>query len=94
MFKRNKALANLDRSAAAAVAEMRRPNDFISGKISADQAALVGYQFVSSLQSNSRSFKRLLKALRQQEGFDQAFEQSYGISPKEFFGRAAEGKNW
>ncbi len=94
MFKRNKALVNLDRSAASAVAQMKKPDDFISGKISADQAALVGYQFVSSLQSNSRSFKRLLKALREKEGFDQAFEQSYGISPKEFFGKAADNKKW
>ena len=92
MFKRNKALANLDQNAVAAVSQMKKPDDFISGKISADQAALVGYQFVSSLQSNSRSFKRLLKALREQEGFDQAFEQSYGISPKEFFGKAATNK--
>lgn len=89
LFKRNKALSNLDQSAVAAVSQMKKPDDFISGKISADQAALVGYQFVSSLQSNSRSFKRLLNALRKQEGFDQAFEQSYGISPKEFFGKAA-----
>ncbi len=94
MFKRNKALANLDQSADAAVSQMQKPDDFIRGRISADQAALVGYQFVSSLQSNSRSFKRLLKALRQQEGFDQAFEQSYGISPKEFFGKAAGNKKW
>ena len=92
MFKRNKALENLDQSAFAAASQMEKPDDFISGKISADQAALVGYQFVSSLQSNSRSFKRLLKALRAREGFDQAFEQSYGISPKEFFGKAANNK--
>ncbi len=88
MFKRNKALANLDQNAVAAVSQMKQPDDFISGKISADQAALVGYQFVSSLQSDSRSFKQLVKALREKEGFDQAFEQSYGISPKEFFGKA------
>lgn len=91
MFKRNKALANLDQSAVAAVSQMTKPDDFISGRISADQAALVGYQFVSTLQSNSRSFKRLLKALRQKEGFDQAFEQSYGVSPKEFFGKRKAG---
>ena len=88
MFKRNKALANLDQSALQAVSQMDKPDDFVSGKISTDQAALVGYQFVSSLQSNSRSFKGLLNALRKQKGFDQAFKQSYGISPKEFFGKA------
>ena len=94
MFKRNKALANLDRGAAAAVATMRKPDDFITGKMAADQAALVGFQFVSALQSNSRSFKRLLKLLREQKGFDQAFEECYGIAPKEFFGKAAGNKKW
>ena len=94
MFRRNKALENLNQGASAAVSNMAKPDDFITGKISTDQAALVGYKFVSSLQSNSRSFKKLLKALREKEGFDQAFESSYGISPREFFGKAAGNKKW
>jgi hypothetical protein len=89
MFKRDKTLIDLDSIAMASAAKMRKPDDFITGKISADQAALVGYAAVRSLQSNSRSFKRLLKAVRAKEGFDQAFKQSFGLPPREFFARAA-----
>ncbi len=94
MFRRHKALATLDQNATAAAASMKQPDDFITGKLAADQAALAGYQFVSSLQSNKRSFKRLLKDLRSQKGFDASFKDAYGASPREFFGAAASGKKW
>lgn len=92
MFRRDKRLADLERDADAALAAMKKPDDFITGGMSADHAALVGYRFVKNLQGNSKAFKKLTKSLRQNVSFDVAFNDSYGITPKGFFGKNKKSK--
>ena len=96
MYRRNPRIEALNQEAAAAVASMKKPDDFITGAMAADKAGFVGYQFVKILQTDSRAFKQLTKDLRDEKNFDAAFEKSFGITPKEFFGNRGKkrGKSW
>ena len=96
MYRRDKRIEALDQEAAAAAASMKKSDDFVTGAMAADKAGYVGYEFVKVLQSDSRAFKQLTKDLREKINFDQAFKGSYGITPKEFFGKRGKkgGKSW
>lgn len=85
MFRRNPLVRQWQSESVAAMASMKKPDDFLGNNMAADQAALVGYRFVEMLQRKSRQFKILLKNLREGGNFELAFYDSYGITPEEFF---------
>ncbi len=85
-FPRDDEVKDWDSQAAAVIAEMQQPDDFLDGKLVEHQAALVAYVFVKQLRLDSSRFTKLFKLLRQETPFDQAFNFAYGATPKEMFG--------
>ncbi len=70
-----------------AALNMEKPNDFISGRLREDQAALVGYFFVKRLrQSDTGRFEKLLKQIRVDGTFQDSFQNTYGSTPAEYVG--------
>ena len=92
MFKRAPMVQQWRSDSQAAMASIKKPSDFLTNQMAADQAVLVGYRFVEMLQGKSRQFKMLVKKLRDGSDFESAFQNSYGITPAEFFQGAA--KKW
>jgi hypothetical protein len=58
-----------------------KPDDFLSGKIQPESAAIAGYSFVRFLMKDSKRFSAVLNALRDGEEFGRAFSKVYGGSP-------------
>ena len=85
MFRRAPVVQQWQQDSDSAMASMKRPDDFLSNRIAADKAALVGYRFVETLQGKSRQFKMLVRKLHKGGNFDSAFYSSFGFTPEEFF---------
>ncbi len=63
---------------------LQSKDDFLTGQLSDDDAALIGYQFINYLKANgSTQFSKLLKDLKNGDSFDRAFNVSFGHSPQE-----------
>lgn len=70
----------------AAAQDMSKPNDFVSGKLPEDKAALVGFFFVKRLKKNDpRRFGELLDQLSSGT-FEESFQGAYGSSVAEYLG--------
>ena len=68
------------------VAEMSKPDDFLTGQLAPESSDIASYSFVKSLMKNSKSFNKLLSALRRGEEFNKSFSQAYGGSPAQLAG--------
>ncbi len=79
----------------AEAAERRQaaPGDFANGRLTDDDAALVGYLFVQQLRSDSGKLHRLLREMREGNTFAQAFQSVLGAPPEAFFGQASGPPN-
>ncbi len=67
------------------MSNMRRTDDFMTGRLPDHQAALVSYVFVKQLRSDSGRFNRLLGLLRSGQSFEDAFLKTYGKKPSEIY---------
>ncbi len=56
---------------------------FLAGKLAEDQAGLIGYFVVNNLRSQP-GYKKLMSALQQGTGFDEAFQNAFGRTYQEF----------
>ncbi len=65
---------------------MRKPDDFLTGKLSPKESEVASYSFADFLLSDSRRFQKLIQTLEQGTAFDAAFPQVYGGSPAEVAG--------
>ena len=65
---------------------MQQPDDFIKGRLSDHQTALVGYLFVQQLRGNSGRFKKLLTTLQSGSTFEKSFEEAFGQSVETMLG--------
>ena len=91
-FPRDESVKTWDDRAMQIVANMQQPADFLNGKLPEHQSALVSYLFVKQLRSNSARFTQLLKLLREEKPFDEAFSAAYGATPQSMFGNTAGGR--
>ncbi len=66
----------------AALAQMSAADDFLTGKTSADTAAVLNYSFVKFLMSSSTRYRALLAQVQKGTEFDKAFKQVYGDREK------------
>ena len=64
-----------------AAAQLRSPDDFITGKLSPDDSDVLSYSFVSHLMSNKTRFGSLMEALGQGAALDAAVARIYRTSP-------------
>lgn len=62
---------------------MKKPDDFISGELPSESAALAGYSFAAYLMKDSTKFQRLLSAVKEGTEFDKAFATAYGSTPNQ-----------
>ena len=85
MFRRDPVVQQWEKDSYSAIASMKKPDDFLGNNMAADQAALVGFRFVETLQAKNRPFKMLVKKLHEDGNFEVAFYESFGITPEEFF---------
>ena len=81
--KRDETVISWEDDFPAAVAKMNKPDDFLTGKISTEDADLIAYKFVESLMGDSRRSGQLLKGLREGVPFDQCFQAVYGGNPQQ-----------
>jgi hypothetical protein len=81
--KRDATVLSWEDGVSAAMAKMTGPDDFLTGKMSTEDAELIAYKFVDSLMSDSRRFGQLLSALRKGNSFEQSFAAVYGGTPSQ-----------
>lgn len=63
---------------------MSNPDDFISGRMSDDDAGLVAFQFVEYLkQSGANRFNKLVKEMRDGSSFERSFALAFEMTPAE-----------
>ena len=86
LFSRDDEVKTWEEAAKAAALEQERVNDFVSGRLSEDRAALVGYHFISQLAANRSRFSKLMKELQAGKPFDSSIESVYGGSVNELLG--------
>jgi mono/diheme cytochrome c family protein len=72
-----------DAAVPQAVAAMRAPDDFLTGKVSDDEAAIASYSFVKFLMAEPRKHQILLDGLREGGQFNAQFAQAYGGTPSQ-----------
>jgi len=65
-----------------AVAKMQKPDDFLTGKLPAEDADIAAFSFVGALMKDAKRYRALLDALRDGTEFPQAFATNYGASPQ------------
>jgi hypothetical protein len=76
-------IAKWDAQLAEALGQMENPDDFLTGKLSPAQAAVVSYSFVQFLMKDSRRYKKVLNALRDGQPFATSFSDAYNGSPSQ-----------
>ncbi len=91
-FPRDEAVKTWDDKAMQIVASMQQPGDFLNGKLPEHQSALVSYLFVKQLRSNANRFNKLLKLLREETRFEEAFAAAYGATPQAMFDDSANDR--
>src|SRR5690606_18403440 len=60
---------------------MSSPDDFLTGKLSPENADICNFSFVRFLMKDTRRFDALLSNLRKGQDFNQAFATAYGGNP-------------
>ncbi len=77
----NPRLASWEEAVAAAMTEMKSPEDFITKKTTPEASEAASYSFVRFLMSNAKSYNTLMQALRKGTDFTTAFAAAYGATP-------------
>ncbi|MCA9107949.1 MAG: hypothetical protein KDA83_21235, partial [Planctomycetales bacterium] len=65
------------------LASMAKPDDFITGAMPEDRAALVASGMVNQMANDSRRWGQLMAALRRGDDFQAAFQALWGATPSE-----------
>lgn len=74
---------------APAAARMTAPDDFLTGKVSPDAAAVLNYSFCSSMMANKAAYNRLIELVHGGTSFDNALQQTFRADAKTLAGRWA-----
>jgi hypothetical protein len=70
-------VADWDQQLPGVLAKLKRPDDFITGRLPDEPAAVASYGFVKFLMKDTKSFLNLLDAVRQGKDFSAAFSTNY-----------------
>ena len=70
-----------DNELSGALGSMTKADDFLTGKLSPEEADVVSYSFVRFLMKSAPTYNALLSAIRGGQPFDQAFVAIYKGSP-------------
>lgn len=62
---------------------MAKPDDFLTGNLSPEEANIAAFSFVKFLMTDMKRFGALLAAVRDGASFDAAFKEDYGGTPAE-----------
>ena len=73
-------VADWDQQLPKIVASLNRPDDFATGKLSEETAAIASYGFAKHLMKDTKRYLDLLEAVRQGKDFQPAFSATYGGS--------------
>jgi hypothetical protein len=65
------------------IASMTAPDDFLTGKVTDEEAAIASYSFVKFLMADQRKHQILLDELRNGGDFAKLFPQAYGGTPNQ-----------
>ncbi|MEQ8788145.1 MAG: c-type cytochrome domain-containing protein [Pirellulaceae bacterium] len=79
----DKRVVEWDQQVADLAASQNKPEDFITGKLPAENADILSYSYAKFLMSDAGRFNRLLQSLRNGDAFDKAFSASYGGTPEQ-----------
>lgn len=77
----NPRLDNWENAVAAAMTEMKAPDDFIVRKVTPEASEAASYSFVRFLMSNSKAFSSLMSSMRKGSDFTTSFAKAYGATP-------------
>ncbi len=83
LFKDDPRVKAWDEALPSALAAMRAADDFLTGKLSEEDAMLASYSYVRFLMKDSRKFRQLLDTLAEGGDFEQVFAKTYGGSPNQ-----------
>ncbi len=72
-----------DQQLPAAVASLKRPDDFQTGNASPESGDVASYSFVKLLTTDARRWKSLLQGVRAGKDFAATFAEAYGSSPSQ-----------
>ena len=72
-----------DDQVGAAIKSMAKSTDFMNGKLSPEDSALVAYSYVNSMMSNKQKFDQLLGQLRKGSSLEDACVSVYGGTPEQ-----------
>jgi hypothetical protein len=67
----------------AAVGQMKKPDDFLTGRVPPEAATVVSWSFVDYLSRDKRKFAVLMDALREGQPFTPSFVKAYGGPPQQ-----------
>ena len=69
-----------------ALSRMRKPDDFMTGKLGPEDSDLLSFSFIRLLMTKSNNFSQLLSSTAQGMPVDQALTRAYGGSPAQIAG--------
>ena len=79
----DKRVSDWDDAVPQIVSTMKAPDDFLTGKLGAEDADICSYSFVKFLMTDSKRFNSLLDHLRKGGEFAKSFSDTYGAAPNQ-----------
>lgn len=83
ILPRDERVKSWDKQAAEVVARLKNPSDMIDGNLTTNDTALASYQLIRNLKN--AQLQKLLNQTRKKASFTDAFQKTFGKSPKEYF---------
>lgn len=81
LYNKNPQLSDWENAVAAAMTQMKAPDDFIAQRTSPEAQEAASYSFVRFLMTNSKGYSSLMSALRKGTDFSTAFTAAYRSTP-------------
>jgi len=72
-----------DNQIESALGSMSKPDDFVTGKLSPNQASVVSYAFLKAIMGRGNSFDAMMNSLRSGTNFEEAFQSAFNMNPSQ-----------
>jgi hypothetical protein len=76
-------VAEWDDNVSGVAGAQAKPDDFLTGKLPAENADILSYSFAKFLMSDAGRFRKLLEGLRGGQDFEPTFSTAYGANPSQ-----------
>lgn len=73
-----------------ALGSMAKPDDFLKGKLQAEQSDICSFSYVKFLMSDNKRFFQLVEGLRKGAAFNRVFQEAYGGTPEQLAAKWAQ----